>query len=382
MTPLSLSFSLWRLFFSLAPPFSLWRLLFQVANAARRMQTSTEAAIRVAFKKLSRKYHPDKATDETRTLHETMFVEIGKAYKALTDEKVRKNWEEFGNPDGVRSFSLGVALPPWLVSSGNRVVVLAFYCAAFGLLLPLLVRRWWSMSRRYTKDGLRHSSMRLFFQELKENSSARKIVELVSAAAELTEDMPTRVSDAADLQALLALVEAHEDATGSVFDRPKGQEVTPEQMRASALVYAHLHRINMPSASFSEDKDYVAVTSLRLLQGIMQIAQARGWLNPVLTCMTLSQCFVQAVTEKDSELLQLPFVTGAIVKELSALRHPVRTIVDLVEMSEGDRRAALSALSDAQYSDVMAIAQTFPSVHVEAISFKSMLRSPSATCPR
>ena len=31
------------------------------------------------------------------------FVEINKAYKTLTDEKARKNWEDYGNPDGPTS---------------------------------------------------------------------------------------------------------------------------------------------------------------------------------------------------------------------------------------------------------------------------------------
>ena len=38
--------------------------------------------------------HPDKGGDEQT------FVQITKAYKALTDDEARKNYEEYGNPDG------------------------------------------------------------------------------------------------------------------------------------------------------------------------------------------------------------------------------------------------------------------------------------------
>lgn len=38
--------------------------------------------------------HPDKGGDEVK------FNELTKAYKALTDEETRKNWEDYGNPDG------------------------------------------------------------------------------------------------------------------------------------------------------------------------------------------------------------------------------------------------------------------------------------------
>ena len=50
---------------------------------------------------MSLKWHPDKAKDEkTKEVHNAKFVEINKAYKTLTDENSRKNWEEYGNPDG------------------------------------------------------------------------------------------------------------------------------------------------------------------------------------------------------------------------------------------------------------------------------------------
>ena len=42
--------------------------------------------------------HPDKGGDEEK------FKQLAKAYKALTDEEYRKNWEEFGNPDGPTGF--------------------------------------------------------------------------------------------------------------------------------------------------------------------------------------------------------------------------------------------------------------------------------------
>ncbi len=38
--------------------------------------------------------HPDKGGDEEK------FKELTKAYKALTDEEAKKNWREYGNPDG------------------------------------------------------------------------------------------------------------------------------------------------------------------------------------------------------------------------------------------------------------------------------------------
>ena len=49
--------------------------------------------------------HPDRAEEKDKEEAEKKFVEISKAHQALTDEAIRKNWEEYGNPDGQKSKS-------------------------------------------------------------------------------------------------------------------------------------------------------------------------------------------------------------------------------------------------------------------------------------
>ena len=46
------------------------------------------------YRDLSKKFHPDRGGDEKQ------FDRIAKAYQALTDDESRKNWEQYGNPDG------------------------------------------------------------------------------------------------------------------------------------------------------------------------------------------------------------------------------------------------------------------------------------------
>ena len=41
----------------------------------------------------------------------------------LTDEEARKNWEEYGNPDGPGAVNFGIALPKWIVEKQNSVWV-------------------------------------------------------------------------------------------------------------------------------------------------------------------------------------------------------------------------------------------------------------------
>ncbi len=58
---------------------------------------------------------------------------------SLTDETIRKNWEMYGHPDGRQEVSMGIALPKWIVESGNNIWVLGAYGLLFGGALPALV---------------------------------------------------------------------------------------------------------------------------------------------------------------------------------------------------------------------------------------------------
>jgi translocation protein SEC63 len=57
----------------------------------------------------------------------------------LTDEVIRQNYEEFGHPDGKQDFSMGIALPSWVVESRNVGWVMGAYAILLGVMLPLYV---------------------------------------------------------------------------------------------------------------------------------------------------------------------------------------------------------------------------------------------------
>lgn len=83
--------------------------------------------------------HPDKNNSPEA---EEKFVQIGKAYATLTDEDLFAKWQEFGNEEGKREFSWGIALPPELVDKKNMFLVLFFYALLFGVILPVMVGKW------------------------------------------------------------------------------------------------------------------------------------------------------------------------------------------------------------------------------------------------
>ncbi|KAJ6160553.1 hypothetical protein N7470_003949 [Penicillium chermesinum] len=67
-------------------------------------RSADEKAISRHYKRLSLVYHPDKirpdpAKNETIEDLNERFVELTKAYKALTDEEIRNNYLQYGHPD-------------------------------------------------------------------------------------------------------------------------------------------------------------------------------------------------------------------------------------------------------------------------------------------
>ncbi len=77
---------------------------------------ATEKVIKRTYKLLSLKFHPDKikpdpSKNETMEMLNDRYVEISKAYQALTDEDIRNNYEQYGHPDGKQGYSINIALP-------------------------------------------------------------------------------------------------------------------------------------------------------------------------------------------------------------------------------------------------------------------------------
>lgn len=89
--------------------------------------SSDSAAIKSAYRALSKIHHPDKGGDTK------IFQKINLAYKALSDEVARSNFEKYGHPDGPQTQTLSFALPDWLLHPEGKVaaVLVLLYLAMF-----------------------------------------------------------------------------------------------------------------------------------------------------------------------------------------------------------------------------------------------------------
>jgi len=222
------------------------------------LQSVDERKIKSHYRKLSLTQHPDKRRpDETK--NETIqdindqWVELTKAFKTLTDEDIRKNYELYGHPDGKQSFSIGIALPTFLVSESYGKYVLLLYGGILGVLLPYLLGSWWYGTQRMTKENILLSTAGKLFKEYKEEMSSSSIVSVLSAGDEYAE-----VRNGSRASSGLSTVEKNVLATHTSLkltqeDRSQLESLDDETRRKTlSLLWAYLGRIDLGDASLNE----------------------------------------------------------------------------------------------------------------------------------
>lgn len=84
----------------------------------------------------------------------------------LTDAEAKLLFDEFGHPDGKQAFTLGLALPSWLVQAENSSLVLLVYTLLFGLGLPVMVAKWWSSAKVMSKFQILNITMANYYRDL------------------------------------------------------------------------------------------------------------------------------------------------------------------------------------------------------------------------
>ncbi|KZT66980.1 hypothetical protein DAEQUDRAFT_813134 [Daedalea quercina L-15889] len=320
--------------------------------------------IKSHYKKLSRKFHPDKVklgVNETIEMVEAKFVEITKAYKSLTDETIRKNWELYGHPDGRQEVSMGIALPKWIVESGNNVWVLGAYGLLFGGALPALVGRWWFGNRDKTKDGVKARSAAAFFKSLNEDSSIDEVVAGFVKAFEWERPkaiVSKRENEFDDLEEQIK-----KRLGGKWAELRKLAEVMPGEhemrRRAFILLYAHLLRIPIGNQSLRQEQAELLLQTPTLLNSMLNISVSRNWLQPTLSVMRLHAYLAQAIPPGEDKLKLAQF-PGIKPDEAASLAP-----------SEGDEKDSVTGLidtlegkADDRVSDIKKVAQRWGRVEL------------------
>lgn len=225
------------------------------ATPTNGLQSATEKQIKSFYRKLSLTHHPDKlqpdpAKNLTIEAINDQWVEFTKAFKALTDEEVRNNYLQYGHPDGKQSFSIGIALPKWIVTEGHGRYVLLGYGIVLGVVLPYLVGKWWYGTQRVTKEKVLVSSAGNIFKEYKPDLNEGGVLAALATGTEFEEALRGHKAEAG-----LSKVESKLFQEGelsplagglSVKDRRTLEELDEGARRkALALLWAYLGRVEL-----------------------------------------------------------------------------------------------------------------------------------------
>ncbi|KAJ2314037.1 secretory subunit [Coemansia sp. RSA 2611] len=328
----------------------------------------SEEVITRAYRKLSLKWHPDKVGKDMKEQAGEMMAEINRAHKTLTNAEARENYEKYGNPDGMQTQSMGIALPKLLVEAHTSPFVLMLYGLVFGFIMPFYVGRWWYNSTRYQKDRILNPTMSTFFKNIREHISQRNLIELLTAATEFTEeDLKYRPSDEAALKALSEKIRRVSQVYALDLFTPSKKFNSKDSWKANILLHAHFFRVSIDSVELADQQQQVVMTALTLVhRGLLQISTTHNWYICSTLLMNISQMLVQGVYCYDAPLIQLPGITWenqpTIFKE-----NKLYSNHQLMRLAAAEQRQALSQLNDKQFEEAIQAAKMIPRLEIARV---------------
>ncbi|KAF2241158.1 DnaJ-domain-containing protein [Trematosphaeria pertusa] len=344
----------------------------------------SEQQIKKHYRKLSLTLHPDKAREDpakniTKESINDHWVEVTKAFKALTDEEIRNNYIQYGHPDGKQSFSIGIALPKWIVTEGHGKYVLLMYALALGVILPYTVGKWWYGTQKVTKEKILVASAGKLFREYDNDQGQSGVIGALSTGEEFNEVLDGHKADSGlsklEQKVLADGAESPVSTTLTKKERQKIEDLEDSRRRkVLTLLWAYLGRIELDDETLNEEKYEVAPIALKLNEAYASIALAYGNTKAVLSAYHTSQNLIQALRPNASPLEQLPYFTPAVAEAAEAERSRTHlSIQEFMRIPADQRKARVVAsgrLSEAQFSKAMSVASKLPVLHVEKAFFK------------
>ena len=343
------------------------------------------AAIKKAYRSLSLQYHPDKNPDPEA--HKFFTESITPAYKTLTDETARANFEKYGHPDGKQAPKLGVALPQWMFGKDGTGPIVLITLVTLFIVGPLFlaVITITQLNKYSGSNGVLRQTQYYFRAELRPNMGLSKVARVLSVAEEYIK-MPFKRDQEEPVRKLLATFKNEYDAKD-----PKFLKRHPSILRAHMLLLAQACRKTTEvDPALQADLKTVVKTFPVLFEEALKIVRAPvnnmgfSLYLPLVAFLEFSQCVTQAVApsarknggknnDDFTSLLQLPHVDEAIA--LALTRKKVRSVAELSALAGEDARAAAltaAGLSAAQAKDVERHLAFVPRAEVSDVTVDSL----------
>lgn len=302
--------------------------------------TASDREIKSKYRKLSITHHPDKLSgkglsDKEREAAEQLWVQIGLAYKSLTDPATKENFIKYGHPDGPQEVTHGIALPTFLVEGKYSWVMVIIYFALIGGLLPYIVGLWWNNVKLHTKKGLHVDTAAHFTRRLADRNPAKVVT-------------PDTI-----LEWVVFLQEIQAQFR---------KKYTPAQL--FELVKLHLTR--QDAGAKEADKLKLVAMLPNLISGLADIATVFRQPEVVLPAIELQKLLVAAVNfnGKYQELWQLPYVDPKVVE-----KQPVQKLGKLLTLTPEEQKKVLGIKSDDKLAAAINVAKYIPALRVVLAKF-------------
>ncbi|KHN99623.1 Preprotein translocase subunit [Metarhizium album ARSEF 1941] len=345
--------------------------------------SATEKQIKSHYKRLSIKFHPDKmrpdpAKNETAESLTDYYIELTKAYQALTDEDVRNNYIQYGHPDGKQSMSIGIALPKFIVSDGNGKYLVILYTGLLGVLLPYLVGSWWYGTKKRSKEGVLMESANNLFRHYDEEMDESGIIAALSAGREFDSVLKGDQAESG-----LSKIESRISAEGetspfacgfSAKDKQRLEDLeSGVRRKVLGLLWAYLGRVELDDAALTRAKYEIAPIARALNQSFAAIALAFGNIGPISGSFLANQYIIQALSPRSSPLLQLPHFTSKVAAAVEGHSKSHMTVQQFMDLPDAQRRRLAigkGLLSEKQYKTAVSAAKQLPYLRVSKAFFK------------
>mmetsp|Transcript_25406 Transcript_25406/g.67163 ORF Transcript_25406/g.67163 Transcript_25406/m.67163 type:complete len:663 (-) Transcript_25406:57-2045(-) len=315
---------------------------------------ATPPEIKKAYRKLSLIYHPDKNPDDP--LAATRFIQITKAYSALTDEVAKKNYEKYGNPDGPTTTKVGIGLPRFLLQKDNHLIILCMFFFMLLFVVPMVFICYYQRTKNYAPNGVMLETLYLLGHYINEATRLKNCPELLAASAE-SRSMPTRPTDNQEMIKLGQEVKEHK----------KCQFQPPTIRKNSFLVWGHMQRLhNLMSPELRKDNDELLKYSMKITQAMIEIACSWEWFFTAQAMIEFRRRLVQALDDKSSQLLQIPHFTEETMKHCTRGKNPVHTLQEFLAKDAAERKG-LSEMSDQQILDIEAFCKHVSDMELKAV---------------
>lgn len=330
---------------------------------------ASKGEIKRAYHKQSIVLHPDKETGD-----EKAFVKLTKAYKALTDDTARSNWEKYGNPDGPSAMSFGIALPSWIVEKENSVWVLGLYALVFMVALPITVGTWWYRSIRFSGDKVLLDTTQLYFYFFHKtpNMALKRVIMILASSLEFDKRHNSQVIERpTDNEEVPSLIKLLPHLNEKCKEIPLCRTYS---VKTRALIHAHLTRLPLNPDTLEKDRQFVLRKCPYLVQEMVSVVNqlimlayagriSASKLPPIETienCMKLAPMLIQGLWEFKSPLLQLPHLTEDNLKYFVNKKRYIKNLQQFAKLPYEESRSLLRDFSDQEYDDVIKVLGKMP----------------------